>query len=336
MQPQDNNSIFWIDTGRVRPNPYQPRRTFDEDKLRDLAESIRQYGILQPLVVTRHEVEKADGGIVVEYELIAGERRLRASRIAEVGQVPVVIRNVEDNERVKLEIAIVENIQREDLNPIDRALAFSKLVKDFNFKHIQVAKKVNKSREYISNSLRLLSLPKVIQTALAEGKITEGHTRPLMMLCDRKEEQDTLFEEILLKKLTVRDAEGIARRIAQDKIRKKDNVFSSEILEMEKNLTKKLGTRVQIESREIGGKITIDFSSEDDLKQLLEHISKQQNKQEEIYLEDINEEEEISNTNDEKKSSEELEVEKKEKMLEQQKKEEQENLEMYNIKNFTI
>ena len=154
-----SDSIFWIEVEKVKPNPFQPRHEFDQDRLRDLAESIRMYGVLQPLVVTRVEVVKEDGGLATEYELISGERRLRASKLAGLSQVPVIIRSSHEDARVKLELAIIENLQREDLNPVDRARAFQRLVDEFNFKHIQIAEKVGKSREYVSNSLRLLTLP---------------------------------------------------------------------------------------------------------------------------------------------------------------------------------
>ncbi len=264
-----SNSIFWIDIDKVRPNPYQPRREFDAARLADLAESIRQYGVLQPLVVSRKEEQKPDGGMAVSYELIAGERRLRASRIAGVTQVPAVIRNIADNARVKLELAIIENVQREDLNPVERARAFHQLAEEFNFKHTQIADRIHRSREYVSNTLRLLALPPEMLDALSEGKISEGHTRPLLMLGDRPEEQQTLFKEIILMKLTVRDAEQIARRIALDKVRKKDKDTHPETIQLEESLTEKLGARVHIEHREVGGKITINFDSEDDLQAIV-------------------------------------------------------------------
>jgi ParB family chromosome partitioning protein len=278
MHPKDeySNSIFWIDIDKIHPNPYQPRREFDQDRLSDLAESIRQYGVLQPLVVTRKEDKKVDGGLSVSYELIAGERRLRASRIAGVTQVPAVIRNVADNSRVKLELAIIENVQREELNAVERARAFHQLAEEFNFKHTQIADRIHKSREYVSNTLRLLALPKEILDAVSEGKLSEGHTRPLLMLNDRPEEQNTLFREIMLKKLSVRDAEGIARRIALDKVRKKDMTTHPETVQLEESLTEKLGTRVQIEHKEVGGKITIAFDSETDLQVIIEKIMHEQ------------------------------------------------------------
>lgn len=267
------NAIFWVDVEKIAPNPYQPRREFDEQALRDLSDSIKQYGILQPLVVSRVENWNDDGSLNVSYELIAGERRLRASKLANLSQVPVIIR-VGDDSRAKLELAILENLQREDLNPVDRAKAFAQLASEFNLKHGEIGQKVSKSREYVSNTLRLLSLPEDVLNALASGKISEGHTRPLMMLTDRPEEQLTLFKEMLLRKMTVREAEGIARRIAYDKVRKKDRFFDPDIAEIEGSLAETLGTRVHIEKREVGGKISIDFFSYEELQSILDHIKK--------------------------------------------------------------
>ncbi len=268
-----NDSVFWIDVDKIVPNPFQPRREFNEQELQSLADSIRQYGVLQALVVTRKEVPKSDGGLDVQYELIAGERRLRASKIAGLSQVPALIKvGDEENDLLKLELAIIENIQREDLNPVDRARAFQRLVDEFGFKHVEIGKKVGKSREYVSNSLRLLMLPPEILDAISQGKISEGHARPLMMLIDRPDEQTTLFKEIMFRKLTVREAEAIGRRIAYDKIRKKGATLDPETQELEEKLTETLGTRVSIEKRENGGKILIDFFSTDDLREILDLI----------------------------------------------------------------
>lgn len=265
-----DNSVFWIEVGRIHPNPFQPRKDFDPMALESLADSIRQYGVLQPLVVTRKEIERGDGGISVEYELVAGERRLRASKLAQLSQVPVLIRSSEDSDKAKLEIAIIENLQREDLNPIDRAFAFKQLADSFNLKHVEIAKKVGKSREYVSNSLRLLALPADIQSSVAAGQITEGHTRPILMLVDRPEQQQQLYEEIVAKKLTVREAERIARGIAVDRARKQD--LPPELANLERALTEHLGTRVQIEPRENGGKLHVDFFSVTDIETLLARI----------------------------------------------------------------
>lgn len=274
MPPQFyNNAIFWVEVDKIRPNPFQPRREFDQQKLEDLSRSIRQYGVIQPLTVSRIEITKDDGGLATEYELIAGERRLRAARLAGIREVPVLIRAGHDDDKTKLELAIIENLQREDLNPIDRAKAFEQLHKQFGFKHTEIAEKVGKSREYVSNTLRLLLLPQTIQDALSDGKISEGHTRPLLMLADRPAEQETLFREIMLKHLTVRDSEAIARRIATDRVRKKEYMYSPEILDMERQLSEALGTRVAIEPKERGGKLSIDYMSEEDLRVLLGQLA---------------------------------------------------------------
>ena len=267
-------SIYFIETSKIVPNPYQPRRDFDEDRLKDLAESIRQYGILQPLVVSRVETPNDHGGFSVQYELIAGERRLRASRIAGLSQVPAVIRKEQDP-MLKLELAIIENLQREDLSPIDRARAFQRLAAEFNFSHAEIGRKVGKSREYVSNSLRMLQMPQEIIDALGEGKINEGHTRPLLMLNDRPDEQSVLFKEIVYKKMTVREAERIARGIAKDKVRKQELLPDPEIEEIENKLQESLGTRVHIDRKEAGGKITIDFFSKEDLDSLIRALEGQ-------------------------------------------------------------
>jgi ParB family chromosome partitioning protein len=222
------NAIFWVDVDKIRPNPYQPRREFDGAALQSLAESIRQYGVLQPLTVTRYEITREDGGLSTGYELIAGERRLRASRIAGLAQVPVTIRTGEESDRMKLELAIIENLQREDLNPIDRAMAFERLAKEFGFTHIEIGRRVGKSRVYVTNTLRLLCLGDDMKQAVIDGRISEGHTRPLLMLGDRAEEQATLFKEILAKQLNVREAELIAREIAVERARKKETRGRSE------------------------------------------------------------------------------------------------------------
>lgn len=269
-----SNSIFWIDTDKIKPNPYQPRRDFDEARLKDLSDSIKQYGVLQPLTVSRIEVVKEDGGLITEYELIAGERRLRAAILANVSQVPAIIRTG-DTDIMKLELAIIENLQREDLNVVDRARAFFRLASEFKFTHNEIAKKMGRSREYVSNSLRILSLPEEILNGLSEGKITEGHTRPILMLADHPEEQMVLFKEIVYKKITVREAERLARKIAYDRVRKKEFMPDPEITELEEEFQEKLGTRVHIDRKELGGQIKIDFFSTDDLRSILELIQKQ-------------------------------------------------------------
>ncbi len=272
-EPTKYDSVYWVEVDRIQANPYQPRKEFDEANLKSLAESIRQYGVLQPLVVTRREVEKQDGGLQSIYELIAGERRLRASKLIGLREVPVVIRVGEQTDRMKLELAIIENLQREDLNAIDRAKALSQLA-EFGLSHVEIGAKVGRSREYVSNSIRLLLLPDFVQQAVVNKELTEGHARALLMLADRPAEQETLFKEIVLKKTSVRMVEHLARRIAIDKVRKHDK--TRETMELEKSLTETLGTRVIIESRPQGGRVLIEFFSPEDLSHIVGALASQQ------------------------------------------------------------
>jgi len=338
-----SNSIFWVEIEKVKPNPFQPRREFDEDRLRDLADSIRQYGVLQPLVVSREEIIKEDGGIAVEYELIAGERRLRASKLAGLEQIPVIIRTGDDN-MAKLELAIIENLQREDLNAVERARAFMRLVEEFKFTHTQIGVKVGKSREYVSNTLRLLALPQEILDALSAKRISEGHTRPILMLADRPEEQMVLFKEIVFKKMTVRDAEKAARKIAFDRVRKKEYLLDPEIAEMEEKLQESLGTRVHIEKKENGGYITIDFFTNDDLHTILGLIKSSENPNPNAMLDKfaasqepqseiiISTKEDLLNSN--------IDIEDDIHLIDDRTKQEvakaEEEIDLYNIKNFSI
>lgn len=327
------NSIFFIDVDKITPNPFQPRREFEEGPLQDLASSIRQYGVLQPLVVSRVEKETPEGGLYTEYELIAGERRLRASRIAGLSQVPAIIRVGDDN-MMKLELAIIENLQREDLNVVDRARAFQRLMEEFKFTHAQIGQKMGKSREYVSNTLRILSLSQEFLDALSLGKINEGHTRPLMMLSSRPEEQMTLFKEITVRKISVREAERIARRIAVDKVRKHHLLPKNELAEFEKKLQETLGTRVHIEPREVGGKITIDYFSPTDLDTIMNVLGRGKGVIETVkdmftgvdknidQQDGQTEKEEVKNLDDRDK--------------EEIKKSEEETDDLYNIKNFSL
>lgn len=273
-----HQSVFWIEADKIKPNPMQPRTEFDEARLADLAESIRQYGVLQPLVVTRKEKE-VPTGTEVEYELIAGERRLRASKIAGLYQVPVIIR--EDTEdKLKLELAIIENVQREDLNPLERAEAFRKLIDNFKLKHHEIAQRIGKSRVFVTNSLRLLNLPDEMKRGLSEGLVTEGHMRPILMLSDRKEDQLNLYRDILEKNLTVREAENISRRIAQDRARRKDNLPDPETRMLEEKISEKLGARVQIEKEGEKRRIHIDIFSDEELQSFVDKIIPRENKEE--------------------------------------------------------
>lgn len=203
-------SVFLIELEQIKPNPYQPRRDFNKDDLMELADSIKVYGILQPLIATRVE-EEVPTGRSVRYELIAGERRLRAAKLAGLPRVPVIVRQI--NPKQKLEVSLVENIQRNDLSPLEEARAFKRLQEEFGIKQKKIAIRVAKSPSYVANILRILSLPEHMQTALSVGDISEGHTRPLLALMET-EEQEKLFKQIQDQGLTVRQAESRGRELS--------------------------------------------------------------------------------------------------------------------------
>ncbi|MDE0243109.1 MAG: ParB/RepB/Spo0J family partition protein [Candidatus Kaiserbacteria bacterium] len=264
-------SVFWVSLGKIDPNPYQPRKVFSEESLVELAQSIRQYGILQPLVVTKKESMGDGGAMTARYELIAGERRLRAAEIAGIDDVPVIIRSDELDNMARLELAIIENLQREDLNPVDRARAFTQLINEFSVSRADLANRMGRSKEYISNTTRILSLPEHMLDALSENKMKEGHTRPLLMLVDRPDEQEALFQEIIKRRITVRDSEAIARRQAADRARKQEH--SPRVMQAQSAIEGILDTRVQIRTKgDEGGRILIDYFSDDDLDGIIEKL----------------------------------------------------------------
>ena len=264
--------VFWVEIDKIKPNSMQPRRVFEEEPLKALSESIRQYGVLQPLVVIREEKE-VPTGTVVEYEIIAGERRLRASQLAGLGQVPVIIRE-EPSEQVKLELALIENLQREDLSPLERAGAFKQLIDNFKMRHHEVGAKVGKSREFVTNTVRLLTLPEEIQEGLRQGLIAEGHTRPLLSLVKQEEEQISLYKEIIYKKMTVRQAEDMSRRLVRQRTLRniKQEIEDPESQVLEQKLSDILGAPVSVKPRGSGKKISIEFFSEDDLANFLSRM----------------------------------------------------------------
>ena len=264
-------SVFLIEVDKIKPNSQQPRTEFDEERLKDLAESIKQYGVLQPLIVTRKETE-TPSGVSVEYELIAGERRLRASKMAGLSVVPVVIRR-ESDDKMKLELAIIENLQREDLNAIERALAFKKLADNFKLKHHEIAQRVGKSREYVSNTIRLLALPQEIQNGLIKGEISEGHCRTILMLEGRLEDQLRVYKDVVDKKMTVRQTERVTKNIINNKMAETDNVPSWEIKSIERKLSDTLGTKVQIAVNGGKGTIFIDFFSNEELNSFISKVA---------------------------------------------------------------
>lgn len=260
--------IYHIEVEKIRPNPNQPRRNFNEDGLWGLAKSIREFGFLQPLVVSRADKE-TESGVDVEYQLIAGERRLLAAKKLGLTVVPAIIRKV-DLERESLELSIVENVQREDLNPIERARAFQRLQEEFRLTQREIAAKLGKSRETVANTVRLLDLPLYIQEVLEKGQITESHGRFLLQIGDPAA-QKKLFEDIVTNRLTTRE---VKHRVQTSKPRQEHGgrEVSPELKMLEEKLTTELGTPVKIERGANTGKITITFYSDEELQSIIERF----------------------------------------------------------------
>ncbi len=280
-EPQEMGSVFHIEVDRITPNPNQPRRNFDEAGLRDLAHSIREFGFLQPLVVSRIEKETA-GGVGVAYQLVAGERRLLAARMLGLATVPAIIRNV-DLEREKLELAVLENIQRENLNPIEAARAFQRLQEEFRMTQREIAVKLGKSREVIANSVRLLDLPEYVRTAVERGEISESSARLLLAIRDPGAQQ-RLFEDVVHHGLTTRDVRervgefgssvaGGRRRGRPPK--SAEAPLPPELKAMQESLSTDLGAPVTIHKGANTGKITITFYSEEELENILRRLGKE-------------------------------------------------------------
>lgn len=255
--------VLYLEIEKIKNNPHQPRKNFDKDKLQELADSIREHGILQPLVVTKLKDN--------DFQLIAGERRLGAAKIAGLSRVPVIVRD--SSEQGKLELALVENLQRDNLNPIEKAYAFKKLIDEFNFIQERVAKRIGKSRESVANTLRLLDLPAEIQRAILEDKITEGHGRVILTL-PNGEKQFLLFREILKKGLSVRQTEALVREITKTlpaKIKPKSRK-DPQLRDLEDKLSDVFGTRVKLTRKGKKGKIIIEFFSQEELDSIIKRI----------------------------------------------------------------
>ena len=251
-------SMMTVGVGEIVPNPYQPRTSFNPDKLQELSDSIIAHGIIQPLIVTH----KKDG----EYELIAGERRLEASKLAGIETVPVVIKDA--TEQNKAEWALIENIQRDNLNPIEEAQAYERIKEDFNLTQDEIAKKVGKSRSAVANILRLLNLPEEIQDALVSGKITEGHARTILVLKDEEKQLD-LFRSILKDGLNVREVESTTKGIKISKNYRIKKDIDPDLLDLENKIADNLNTKVKIRGIKNNGKILIDYYSEEELGQIV-------------------------------------------------------------------
>ena len=254
--------VIEIDVNQIIANPHQPRKQFDDERLENLAQSIKMHGIIQPLIVSKN------GG---QYELIAGERRLQAAKRLGLKKVPVIVR--EADEMQKLELAIVENIQRHDLNPIEEGRAYQKLIDEFQMGQEEIAQKMGKSRSLVANKIRLLNLPMEIQKGLIEGKITEGHAKAILSV-DNPEKQRALYELILKSNLTVRQIEGKTQEISVKSHKRKVNI-DPQMKQLENALIEILGTKVKISKAGDGGKIIIEYYSKEDLESLLKKFSQE-------------------------------------------------------------
>ncbi len=252
-----------IPINKITPNPHQPREKIDESDLQELAESIREHGILQPLILTYDSTTDI-------YTLIAGERRLRASRMAGLDMVPALIRQATDQER--LELALIENVQRADLTPLETAEAYRQLSEDFHLSHEEIASRVGKSRVAVTNTLRLLNLPETIRRVLAEGSITEGHARALLGL-PTSQAQVSALTSIIRLDLSVRQTEDLVRKLSGEKpapLVKKQS--TPEVKELEQKLRSALGTKVTLNHSKHGGTLIIHYYSEEELEAIINQI----------------------------------------------------------------
>ena len=262
---KDNrNEFLEIDVALIEPNPEQPRTNFKEDKLQELANSINDKGVLEPILV-----RQVNGG---KYQIIAGERRWQASRIARKTKIPAIVLKLEDNE--VLEASLIENIQRDDLNPIEEAYAYKRLMDKMNYTQAELAKAVSKGRSTIANAIRLLDLPENAQEAMFNGKITAGHARAILSVPSEKGRQK-LVERIINEKLNVRETETLARLLSMkpSAVKTKAKKLPSEYKAIAKALKEVLKTPVKIKSTKNGNKIEISFNNEEQLQELYEKIS---------------------------------------------------------------
>lgn len=254
---ENPDRIWQVPVSEIKPDLNQPRRHFKPEELQELADSIKEHGVLQPILVS----ELTDGG----YQIIAGERRWRASQLAQQATIPVIVKKVADLER--LEVALIENVQREDLNAIEEGFAYKRLIEEFGLTQEQVAQKVGKSRPAVANMVRLLGLPEEIQNALVVGKISTGQARALLALPNTKQQLD-MMASMIGEKMTVRDLEKEVRIKVPNAGRKDPN-----ILYLEEQLRAALNTKVSVSGRGEQGAITISYYSRDELKEILKKIT---------------------------------------------------------------
>ena len=254
----NGNAVVYININDIKPNEGQPRKTFVEEKLNELAASITEHGIIQPLVVRNH-----DG----HYEIVAGERRWRAARKAELKEVPCIIREFTDEENML--VAIIENMQREDLNPIEEAEGLNQMIKTYGLTQAEVSKSVSKSRPYITNALRLLKLPEDIKTYVVDGQLTTGHARALLAVED-KEKQMLLCKKVIEEGLSVRKIEELAKKETTLKKKPAKKKKSADTVHVETELKNLFGTKVSIEKKGKKGVIQLEYYSTEELNRLIE------------------------------------------------------------------
>jgi ParB family chromosome partitioning protein len=259
---KESTGIVYINTDQIKPSRYQPRADFNNERLTELISSIRQKGFLQPLLV-----RKTESG----YELIAGERRLRAAKHLEINEVPAIIKSVPEED--VLILSIIENVQREELNPIEEAHAFQRLIEEFNFTQERLAHSVGKDRSTVANILRLLNLPKEIQDGVSRGTVSMGHARCLLAL-DSKQEQMEFFKKIISNSLSVRKLENLIRNKTKRFAKRKSGLFRKEpfLMAAEEALQHTLGTKVVIMQGKKRGRIQIDYYSKEDLNRIIDII----------------------------------------------------------------
>lgn len=268
IRPENRKeNVFYVEINKIKANPDQPRQDFDQEGINELSKSVRKYGVLQPLLVTKIETQ-TQKGLEVSYQLIAGERRLRASQMAGLPQVPVIIRDEFEDKKDRLEVALIENVQRKDLNPVEEAEAYDRLAKEFGLTHKEIADKVSKSREVVANAVRLLNLPKDIRDALRAEKLSRAHAKALLAFSDEAKQRE-VYNQILAGGVSSKDVESMASSAKPNKKAvKKDNKF----VELEKNLGETLSAPVLIQSAEKGGKIIIKFATHEELNKIAKSI----------------------------------------------------------------
>ena len=260
------NGIMLVSVDLISPNPRQPRNMMHPAELDELTASIREHGVLQPLIVT-------PGNMAGEYILIAGERRLQAARLAGLTMVPVLIRQATDQQR--LELAIIENVQRSDLSALEEAEAYRQLAEDFDLSHEEIAVRVGKSRVAVTNTLRLLKLPDAVKNALIESRISEGHARALLAL-STAEAQAAALRTVITQELNVRQTEELVRKLSGEKpARKPRPTAVPEVAELEERLRTSLGTKVTLRSGRKGGTLTIRYYSNEELDALMGRLLKE-------------------------------------------------------------